>query len=145
MTSLLVKEVTILAKYSDFANVFLEKSANLLPKQIGVNEHAIELEESKQLPYRPIYSLRPVEFKTFKTYIKTNLANGFIRALKSRAGAPILFVPKPNSSFRLYVNYCRLNNLTIKNWYLLPLILKSLDRINWAKPFIQLNLMSAYH
>ena len=75
---LLAKKVTILAKFSDFTDIFLEKSANILQEQIGVNEHAIKLEEGKQPPYRPIYSLRPVEFKILKTYIKTNLANGFI-------------------------------------------------------------------
>ena len=102
---LLAKKVIVPAKYLDFANVFLEESANVLLKQIGVNEHAIKLEKSKQLPYRPIYSLRPVEVETLKTYIKTNLANGFIQGSKSLADAPIFFVYKPNSSFCLCVNY----------------------------------------
>ena len=102
---LLNKKVTIPTKYFDFANVFLEKLANIHPEQTGVNEHAIKLEKSKQPPYRPIYSLGPVEFKTFKTYIKTNLVNGFIRASKLPASTPIFFVCKPNSSFYLCVNY----------------------------------------
>ena len=40
---LLTKEVTILVEYSDFINVFSEKSANVLPEQIRANEYAIEL------------------------------------------------------------------------------------------------------
>ena len=124
---LLAKKVTILVKYSDFANVFSEELANILRKQTGVNKHAIKLEGGKQLPYGHIYSLRPVELKTFKIYIETNLANGFIRALKSLAGAPILFVRKSNSSLCLCVNYQGLKNLIIKNWYPLLLIGKSLD------------------
>ena len=74
---LLAKKVTIPAKYSDFADVFLEKSANVLLEQARVNEHAIELEKSKQPLYGPIYSLAPIELKIFKAYIETNLANGF--------------------------------------------------------------------
>ena len=95
----------MLTEYLDFADVFLEKLANVHPKQTGVNEHAIELEKGKQPLHRPIYSLRPVELKTFKTYIETNLANGFIRTSKLPADALILFVRKPNSSLPLYVNY----------------------------------------
>ena len=109
-------------KYSDFADVFLKKSANVLPERTGANEHAIELEEGKELPYGPIYSLGPVELETLKTYIKTNLSNGFIQASKSPASTPILFVRKPNASLCLCVNDQRLNNLMIKNRYPLPLI-----------------------
>ena len=102
---LLAEKVTVSAEYSDFADVFLEKSANVLPEQTRANEHIIELEEGKQLLYGPIYSLGPVKFKTFKTYIETNLANSFIQVSKSPAGAPMLLVRKPDSSFRLCVDY----------------------------------------
>ena len=142
---LLAKKVTVPTKYSDFADVFLQKSANILLEQTGLNEHGNKLEESKQPPYGPIYSLGPVKLETFKTYIKTNLANGFIRALKSPASTPILFVHKLNDSLCLCVNYWGLNNLTIKNRYPLPLIGKSLDWLGQAKRFTQLKLTSAYH
>ena len=112
---LLTKRVTVLTKYLDFANVFSKKSANLLSKRIGANEHAIKQEEGQQPPYGSIYSLGPVEFKMFRTYIETNLANGFIQASKSPASALILFVHKLNNSLCLCVNYRRLNNFTIKN------------------------------
>ena len=80
-----------------------------------------------------------------KTYIEINLTNGFIQLLKSLAGAPILFVKKPNGSFCLYVNYSSFNNLTIKKWYLLPLIGESLNQFGQAKRFTQLDLTNAYH
>ena len=102
---LLAKKVTIYAKYSDSADVFLEELANILPEQTKVNEHAVKLEEGKQLPYRPIYNLGPFEFKILKTYIKTNLANSFIQAVKSIASALILFVHKLDGNFCLCVNY----------------------------------------
>ena len=115
MALLLAKKILIPAKCFDFADVFLKKSANILSKQTRINEYAIKFKKSKQLPYRPIYSLWPVELKTFKTYIETNLANSFIRISKLLADAPILFVYKSNGSFCLYVNYWELNNLTIKS------------------------------
>ena len=132
-------------EYSDFIDVFSEKSANVLPARTGANEHAIELEKGKQSPYGPIYSPGLVELETLKTYIETNLLNDFIQASKLPASAPILFARKPNSSFCLCVDYQRLYNLTIKSWYPLPLISESLNRLGQAKQFIQLDLTSAYH
>ena len=142
---LVAKEVQILSKYSDFSDVFLEEKALILPEVTELNQHAIKLQKGQQPSYGPIYSLGTVELEILKTYIKTNLANGFIRPSKSPAGAPILFVGKPDGSLRLCVDYRGLNNLTIKNRYPLPLIGESLDRLGRAKRFTQLDLTSAYH
>ena len=89
---LLAKEVTILSEYADFLNVFLKELAKVMPEPIDINGHAIELEENKQPSYKSIYNLGQVELKTLKIYIETNLANGFIRSLKSPTSALILFV-----------------------------------------------------
>ena len=142
---LMAKEVTILAEYADFADVFSKKSAKILPKRTSINKHAIKLVDDKQPPYGPIYSLDPVELKTLKSYIETNLANGFIQPSKSPASAPIFFVQKPNGSLRFCVDCWGLNNLMIKNRYPLPLIGESLDRLGQAKQFTLLNLTSAYY
>ena len=66
------------AKYSDYSNVFSAEHVAELPENTGINKHAIKMEKSKQPPFGPIYSLGPVELETLKTYIETNLANGFI-------------------------------------------------------------------
>ena len=123
------------AEYSDFADVFSLDLASKFPEHTGINDHAIKLVNGQQLPYGPIYSLGPVELETLKAYIETNLANGFIRLSKSPASAPILFDWKSDSSLRLCVNYQGLNNLTIKNWYPLPLIRESLDMLEKARRF----------
>ena len=86
-----------------------------LPENTGINEYAIKLEKSKQPPFGSIYSLGPVKLETLKTYIKTNLVNGFIRPSKSLAGALILFDKKPDKNFHFCVDYWGLNNLIIKN------------------------------
>ena len=128
--------VAIPAEYLDFEDVFSKKSATVLPEHTEINTYVIDLEEGKQPPYGPIYSLRPVELETLKTYIETNLANGFICLSKSPASAPILFDKKSNGSLRLCVDYWGLNNITIKNRYPLLLVGESLDRLGRAKRFI---------
>ncbi len=98
-----------------------------LSENTGINKHVIELIEEKQLPYGPIYSLCPVELETLKAYIETHPKTGFIRPSKSPIGAAILFDKKLDGSLCLCVDYRGLNNLTIKNWYPLPLIGEVLD------------------
>ena len=75
---LLAKKVKILIKYSDFLEIFLEKKSLVLSKIIKLNQYAIKLQKSQQLPYKLIYSLSPVKLKILKIYIKTNLPNSFL-------------------------------------------------------------------
>ena len=123
------------AKYPVFLDVFSEKEALVLPERTNLNEHAIKLEDDKQPPYGPIYSLSPVELETLKAYIKTHLKTRFLRPFKSPIRVFILFDKKPNSSLCLYVDYWDWNNLTIKNQYPLPFISELLDRWGRAKQF----------
>ena len=99
-----------------------------LPKNIGINKNAIKMQNGKQPPHEQIHSLAVVELKSLKTYIETYLKTGFIQPFKSPLGAPILFNKKPDGNLWLCVDYWGLNNLTIKNQYLLPFIGKALDR-----------------
>ena len=92
-------------EYADFADVFSPDLAAELPEHTGINNYAIELVDGQQPPYRPIYSLEPVELETLKAYIEINLANGFIRPFTSPAGAPILFIRMSDGLLQLCVNY----------------------------------------
>ena len=145
IASLPTEEVKIPDKYLDFTNVFSEEKVLVLSKRTKLNEHAINLEDGKQPPYGPVYSLGLVKLETLKIYIETHLKTGFIWPFKSPAGAPILFDKKPDGSFRPCVDYWGLNNLTIKIRYLLALIGESPDWLGRAKRFIQLDLTSVYY
>ena len=139
------EETGIPAKYSNFSNIFSSDSVAELLELTGINDHPINLLDNKQPPYGLIYSRGPVELEMLKTYLKTNLASGFIRPSKCLSGALILFVRKKNDSLHLCVDYRDLNNLIIKNFYPLPLVGESLNCLGRAKCFIQLDLTNAYH
>ena len=98
--------------------------------------HAIKLVNNKQLFYGPIYDFNPVKLETLKVYIKTYHKTGFILFSKFFAGTLILFDKKPESSLYMYVYYQGLNNIKIKNRYLLYLIRKALDYLWQANQFI---------
>ena len=123
----------VLAEYFNYNNIFLAENVVKLQKKTEINEHIIKLEEGKQPLFGPIYSLGPVELETLKIYIKTNLASDFIRLSKSSTKAPIFFDRKPNRNLHLCVNYWDLNNLTIKNQYLLLLIGELFNQLGQAK------------
>jgi len=73
------------------------------------------------------------------------MAEGKIADSESPYHAPILFVPKPDGSLRLGVDYRNLNKLTILNKYPLPLMDELRDRVAGAKVFTKLDLKDGYH
>ena len=76
-----------------------------------------------------------MELDILKAYIENNLANNFIMPSKSPTGVPIHFDKKLNGSLRFCNDYQSLNNPTIKNWYLLPLVRGLLDLLDQAQRF----------
>lgn len=82
----------ILLEYADFAHVFSVNLAVKFSEYAKINDQIIELIDSKQSLYKPIYSLEPVELKALKIYIKINLANGFIRSSKSLISTSIFVI-----------------------------------------------------
>ena len=89
---ILLISTKICDKYFKFLNVLSSNSASELPEQIRTNDYSINLLEDKQMPYSLIYSLRSVELKTLKIYIKVNLVSRSIKSFKSCVSALILFV-----------------------------------------------------
>ena len=47
----MIKKVIVIAKYLDFANIFLKKLAAKLPKYLNINKYAINIKIDKQLSY----------------------------------------------------------------------------------------------
>lgn len=131
-------------QYHAHLSAFSKRKADSLPPHRPY-DFSIELEEGKQPPFGPLYSLSELELKALSEWLEENLSKGFIRASRSPAGAPILFVKKKDGSLRLCVDYRALNNITIKNRYPLPLIPEALDRLRKAKIYTKLDLRGAYN
>jgi len=105
----------------------------------------ITLTLRKQPPFGPIYNLSKVESTALREFLQENLACNFIWPSQSACRAPMLFVKKKDSSLQLCVDWCRLNSITKKDWYLLPLIPNLLDRLRGSRIFTKINLRSAYN
>ena len=70
-----------------------------------INNQSADLFNNKQISYKIICSIKLVDIKRLKTYIKINLANKFIQSFISLVNTLILFVQKKDSYFYLYINY----------------------------------------
>ena len=90
--------------YKDYADVFSQERIQTLPEH-SEYDHKINIEPGKQAPWGPIYKLSEAELKVLREYLDNMLASGKIRRSTSPASAPILFVPKPNGTLRLCIDY----------------------------------------
>ncbi|USP79372.1 retrotransposon nucleocapsid protein [Curvularia clavata] len=132
------------AQYEDFADLASEEDAKCLAEH-GLHDLVITLKEGTTPPHQPLYGLSKSELALLRDYLREYLARGWIRHSKSPAGALILFAKKKDGTMRLCVDYRGLNNITLKNCYLLPLIMESLDRLAEAKFYTKLDVREAYH
>ena len=114
------------SEYHEFADVFSKTRAEVLPPYCPY-DLKINLEEGAQPLVSPIYSLSASEQKALKEFIEKNLNMGFIRPTSSPHGAPVLFVKKKDGSLCLCVEFHRLNCISKKDCYPLPLISDLLD------------------
>jgi len=56
-----------------------------------------------------------------------------------------MLAQKKDGSIQIYMDYCNLNKVTIRNCYPLSLILELTDQLVGAKIFSKLDLRQAYH
>jgi len=73
------------------------------------------------------------------------LDKGYIRASNSSAAAPVLFAKKPGGGLRFCVDYRRLNAITMKDRYPIPLITETLRQLSKAVWFTKLDVNAAFH
>ena len=113
-------------KYYDFADIFQAAEKQSLPER-GPYDHAIDLEPRQQPPFGKLYLMSPTELNALRVYLNKAIKAGIIQKLILPAASPVMLVPKTDGSLQLVIDYRRLNDITIKNCYLLPLILDMLD------------------
>lgn len=105
----------------------------------------IALEEGAQAPNRPPFRQSLPERREVEKRVAELLANGGIQPSNSPFGAPVLFVPKPDGTLRMCIDYRALNKVTKRNKYPLPRIDDLMDNLAGATCFSALDLSSGYH
>src|SRR5260221_4484300 len=127
------------AQYHDFRDIFSKEAFDELPPW-KVWDHAIDLSPGTELPHSQMFPLSPAEQKELDDFLWENLANGCIHPSKSPTGAPVFFIKKKEGYLRLVQDYWKLNKITVKNSYPLPLVSDVLTRLRDAEWFTTLDL-----
>ena len=131
-------------EYHDLIQVFSKKKADKLPPH-RKHDHKIILEEETKPGYCPLYRMSTEELQTVKEYLQENLQKGFIQGSSSPFASPVLFVKKKDGSLRFCVDYRKLNAITKKDRYPLPLIDETLAQLSQAKIMTKLDVRHAFN
>src|SRR5436190_15507487 len=85
------------------------------------------------------------ELKTLKEFIDVFMKRGWIQESMSLARALVMFVLKKNRKKRLVVDYKRLNDITIKDRYMVLLVDEIKEQLRKAKWFTLIDLQDRYY
>ena len=134
----------VLEEYHEFMDVFNKAKANTLAQHRPYNLK-INLEGDSIPLLGQIYSMSQAGLKTLQEFLDDHIATGFIRPSQSPHGALVLFAKKKDGSLHLCIDFRRLNKITKKDCYPLPLIADLLDTPGKAWIYTKMDLQHAYH
>jgi hypothetical protein len=126
-----------------YADIFAEPS--ILPPSRPGFDHLIPLKEGAQP-----FNLRPYRFSIVHKDVIDNLVQdmldqGIVQHSTSPFASPTILVRKKDGSWRLCVDYRRLNDITIKDRFPIPLIEDLMDELHGSVIFSKLDMRSGYH
>ena len=132
-------------EYHDFLDIFEKQRADGLPPHREY-DHRIELTgKVSDLPKNKLYPMSNHKLQKVKEYLDENLAKGYITPTKAAYASPILFVQKKDGSLRFCVDYRKLNQITKRNRYPLPLIEETMAKVLGCKYLTKLDIVAAFN
>ena len=108
-------------------------------------DHAIDLKKTFKPQKGKIYPLSKDEREEVQKFVDDQLIKGYIKPSKSPQTSPVFFVGKKNGKKRMVMDYCSLNEQTIKNNYPLPLITDLIDSMGSKKVFTKMDLQWGFN
>lgn len=129
-------------EYHHILDAFSKGKATELPPH-RTYDHRIVLEKDAVLGHCPLYAMSAEPLGKVKEYLDKMLTQGFIVPSQAPYASPVLFVEKPGGGLRFCVDYQKLNSLTKKNRYPLPLINETLAKADQSKWFTKLDIVAA--
>lgn len=125
----------------EFSQFFITGTAT---STVTTGSMSIKLNSSTPINYRP-YRLSYPEILKVREIIRDLLEKNIIRESESAYASPILLVKKKDGSDRMCVDYRKLNEITIKDRFPLPLIDDHIDRLGKHKYFTSLDMATGFH
>ncbi|SJL16405.1 related to TY3B TY3B protein [Armillaria ostoyae] len=131
--------------YRSFRDLFSKENFDELPDRKPW-DHAIELiPNAKSTLDCKVYPLNQNKQEQLDKFLNENLESGRIRESKSPFASLFFFIKKKDGSLCPVQDYRKLNEMTIKNRYPLPLISKLTDKLQGVKFFTKLDVCWGYN
>ena len=135
---------TIPSKQYDLIKAFSKQEGDKLPPHREY-DYKIELEGDVLLGFRPLYQHSEEELIALKQWLVENLDKGYIEHSLAPFASLILFVQKKSGVLRLYIDFRKLNSITRKDQYPLPLLEETIRRLAKAKIYTKLDIQLAFN
>ncbi|MBW0475614.1 hypothetical protein O181_015329 [Austropuccinia psidii MF-1] len=129
--------------YHPYFDAFFKVKAEKAPPHRACDHH-IKL-EGLLPPVGVIYSLSNQQSETLQAYISDNVEKGFQWPSSFLIGVPVILVKKEDGGLCLFVDYCKLNSVTSKNWYPVPPMSQLLTIFIGSTIFFKTYLCGAYN
>jgi len=139
----IIKKKLPLFLYS-YLDVFDRSKAEEIPSYRPY-DYKIELLPDSKPPQTKAYRISPYKLQKIKEYLDKNLAKDYIVPSKAPYSSSVLFALKSNGDLRFCVDYRKLNNMTKKNRYPLPLIEEVIGKVMGCKYLIRLDIIAAFN
>jgi hypothetical protein len=126
----------------EFQDVF--QAPESLPPERNYDHSIPILHNVVPINFRP-YRYSPLHKYEIERQVKELLAAGLITHNTSPYASSVLLVPKKDGTWRFCVDYKKLNDITIKNRFPMPLIDEILDELAGTQYFSKLDMTAGYH
>ena len=126
--------------YHKFLDIFLKEALDTLSEHSKYDHRIQFLEGYKNHGNSLLHAMFELKLQFVRKFLEENLKKRFIKASSAPYLSPIMLAVKPGRGVRFCVDYRRLNKLTVKDAYLIPLIEKTLAQLKNAKVFPKIDI-----
>lgn len=132
-------------EYHEFLDVFSKKASDTLTPHSKYDHQIRLLEGYRHHGHSSLSKMSEAKLQFIKKYLEEHLKKGFIDASNAPCSSPIMLAAKPGGGIRFCVDYRKLNELTKKDAYPIPLIEETLAQLKNAKVFTKIDIRQVFH
>ena len=134
------------APYLDHKVVFSEEEARWMPPSRDEDMQIIFKEGAPSQLDCKVYPLMKKETEVLHQSIKEDLQKGYIHHGTLSFVSPIFFIPKKDGKeLQMVIDYRKLNDITKKDFYLLPNLQTELEKLSKHSLFSKFNIHAGYN